>query len=159
MDDIALDEIDRGVLHLLQQDARNLTPIDMARQLPVSDGTVRNRIANMEEQGIIEGYVPTINYEAAGFPLKIVLSCSARITERADLAQKALQLDGVIRISEMMTGRENVRITAVAPHTDDITRIAHRLDELGFEIEREELMRHEYVQPFNHFGHDVVERQ
>lgn len=157
MEGIPLDEIDRGILHLLQQDARNYTPVEMARQIPVSDGTVRNRIDALENEDIIEGYVPTLNYEAAGFPLKIVFSCTARIPERADLAQQALQIEGVIRISELMTGRENVRITAVATHTDDITQIAHRLDALGFEVESEELMRHEYVQPFNHFGQDAVE--
>lgn len=53
-----LDEIDRATLRLLGEDARNTTPVDIARQLPVSDGAVRNRIERMEETGVIEGYLP-----------------------------------------------------------------------------------------------------
>lgn len=151
-----LDEVDRGILHMLQEDARNLTPVDMAKELDVSDGTVRNRIERMESDGVIEGYVPTINYEAAGFPLKIIFACTASVTERAEMAQAALELEGVVGVREMMTPRENIRIVVIATHTDDISRTAMALEELGLALEREELMRHQHDQPFNHFGADMV---
>lgn len=57
-----------------------------------------------------------------------------------------------------MTGRENVIITAIAPEHEDLTRIARSLDERGLDVEREELVRHHYVRPFNHVGTgDVTE--
>lgn len=152
-----LDEIDRGILQLLQGDARNRTPVDMAEHLPVSDGTVRNRIENLEERGIIEGYVPVLNYEAAGFPLKLVISCPSPIRSRAEMAQEARDLPHVISVREMLTAQDNIRVTAVATDIDDITQIDAQLVELGLTIEREALMRHEFVRPFNGFGPDVDE--
>lgn len=151
-----LDEVDRGILHLLQEDARHLTRVDMAERLGVSDGTVRNRIQRMEENGVIEGYVPTLNYAAAGFPLQIVFGCSVPVTERAEKAARALELRGVVDIREMMTPSENIRVVVAATHTDDISRTAMALEELGLELDSEELMRHQYVRPFNHFGVEAV---
>lgn len=58
MSESPLDDVDRAILHPLQQDARTLTPVDTAERLPVSDGTVRNRLARLEERGVVTGYVP-----------------------------------------------------------------------------------------------------
>lgn len=137
---------------MLQRDARNLTAVEISERLDVSDGTIRNRIENLEENGVIEGYTPIINYEKAGFQLEIKIRCSARIVEREELAEEALQIEGVVEVEEIMTGRNNIVVTAVAPEHDDLTRIAKTLNELGLEIESEELLRHNYFRPFNHFG-------
>lgn len=37
-----------------------------------------------------------------------------------------------------------------------MTRIATTLDELGLAVESEELVRHHYLRPFNHFGTEDV---
>lgn len=58
----ALDDVDRGLLHLLQLDARNNTTAEMAEQVDVSATTVSNRIQQMEEENIIDGYAPKIMY-------------------------------------------------------------------------------------------------
>lgn len=151
-----LDEVDMGILHLLQSDARNLTPVDMAKRLPVSEGTVRNRIERLRDRGIIEGYVPVLNYEAAGFPLKVMFECSVKITNRADLAEKCLDLPHVVGVQEIMTGHRNIRVVTVATVAGDITRTGQQLEELGVEIEDEYLLRRELVQPFDHFGDGLV---
>lgn len=155
-DHTPLDEIDRAILQILQRDARNATAVDISEPLGVSDGTVRNRIENLEEQGVIEGYTPLINYEKAGYQLQIKIDCTAPIVERHELAGEALEVAGVIEVDEIMTGRENVIVTAVAPRHDDITRIAKELDALGLAIESEQLLRHHYFRPFNHFGTEDV---
>lgn len=151
-----LDDIDRAILQLLQRDARNLTAVDIADRIDVSDGTIRNRIERLEQRNIIEGYVPLVHYENAGFQLQVCFTCTARIPQREELAKEALKIDGIVEIREIMTGRGNVEITAVAPQNEDVTRVAKALDELGLEIESEELLRHRYVRPFNHFGTEDV---
>ena len=157
VDHPVLDEIDRGILQLLQRDARNNTAVEIGERVGVSDGTVRNRIDHLETEGIIEGYVPTIDYDRAGYQLKIVFQCTARIVERADLAEAALSIDGVVNVREIMTGRRNVVVTAVAPESDDVTRVAYKLDDLGLDVEAEELMRSEHIRPFNHFGTEYID--
>lgn len=151
-----LDDVDRAIVQLLQRDARNLTAVEIGDAVGVSDGTVRNRIDGLESRNVIEGYVPVVDYENAGYQLEIVFHCSAPIVEREDLAREALQVEGVVEILELMTGTSNVEITAVAPKNDDVTRIAKALDEMGLEIDHEKLVRHKYIRPFNHFGTEDV---
>lgn len=151
-----LDEIDRAILQILQRDARNTTAVDIGERIGVSDGTVRNRIEKLEQEDVIQGYVPTINYEQAGYQLQIKITCTARIVEREELAQQAHDIEGVVEVQEIMTGKENIEITAVAPTHDDETSIAKSLDELGLEVESEQLIRHHYYRPFNHFGAEDV---
>lgn len=151
-----LDDVDRVILHLLQRDARHATAVDIAERIEVSDGTVRNRIGSLEERGVIKGYVPIVNYAEAGYQLAIKIRCTSRIVDRDQLAREALQITGVISVDEIMTGRNNVVVTAVAPTHDDLTEIAKALDELGFEVESEELLRHHYFRPCNHVGVEAI---
>jgi len=62
MSSTPLDEVDRGILFVLQQDARNTTIAEIADEVEVSSSTVRNRIDRLEDEGVIEGYYPKINY-------------------------------------------------------------------------------------------------
>lgn len=51
-----------------------------------------------------------------------------------------------------MTGKRNVEVKVVVPRSDDLTNLAEELDEMGLEIESEELIRNYFFRPFNHFG-------
>lgn len=151
-----LDELDYAILHLLQDDARNLTPVNMADQLPVTDTTIRNRIEKLEESGVIEGYVPVINYQRAGFPLRLQFICTAPVSQRSDLAEETLQLQHIVRVDEMLTARKNIRPVAVTNDSEEINEISSRLVDLGLTIEHECLLRYEHVRPFDHFGEQPV---
>ncbi|ELY58906.1 Lrp/AsnC family transcriptional regulator [Natronolimnohabitans innermongolicus] len=152
-----LDEIDYGILHLLQQNARSTTPVDMAEQLPVTDTTIRNRIDRLEEEGVIEGYVPIVNYEKAGFPIRLQFSCTAPTKKRHQVAGQALELPHVVKVDEMLSARENVQVLAVAKTTEEVNEITAGLDDLPLTIERESLLREERRRPFGHFGQHVVD--
>lgn len=151
-----LDDVDRAILQLLQRDARNLTAVDIAERVDVTDGTVRNRVGKLEDGQIIEGYVPMIDYEQAGYQLQVRIMCTAPLVEREELAREALQVEGVVEVHEVMTGKGNVEVKAVAPRHEDLTRIAQTLDGMGLGVEREELVRHHYFRPFDHFGTEDV---
>lgn len=147
-----LDETDRAILQLLQRDARHKPAVEIAETIGVSDGTVRNRIQALERRGVIEGYVPLINYEAAGYQLQIRITCTAPVVDREQLAREALDIDGVVDVRELMTGTENVTVTAVPPKNEDITCIAEALSDLGLEVIREDVIRQHYIRPFSYFG-------
>lgn len=151
MSTMELDEVDRGILRLLQEDARNLSPVDMAKELPVSEGTVRNRIERLEEAGVIEGYVPHLNYEAAGYTLQVAFTCTAPVSRQAELAEETLEIERVVNVQEMVACRGNLRVTGVATTLDGVLRLAEELSELGLQLVTQELVRSEHVRPFNHF--------
>ncbi len=147
-----LDEIDKRIIYELMQDARNVSAPTIADQMDVSPGTIRNRISQLEADGIITGYHARVNFEEADDRLMNDFVCTAPIPEREKLAAQLLQIPGVIEIRELMAGRGNVRVTAVGNDMDDITRIARAISTLGVEIEDEKFVQREYYQPYQHFG-------
>lgn len=146
-----LDEIDRAILHALQEDARNNTNAAISEHVSVSASTVGKRISRLEERGVIKAHRSEIDYEKAGFPLHVLFICTAKITEREALIEQALELEGVINTRELMTGQENVHIQVVGASNDDITYIAHALDDMGYTVTDEILMRAEHHKPSVHF--------
>jgi Lrp/AsnC family transcriptional regulator, leucine-responsive regulatory protein len=146
-----LDEIDKGILYMLQREARNTTAQEISETLGVSPSTVRNRINQLESDNVIRGYHPEIDYEAANLPLRVVFVCTAQATRREELTDEVMNVQGVVDVREMMTGRRNVHVEIVATDTTDISRISDAIHELGLEIESSELMKRRQMQPFNHF--------
>ncbi|WP_254523175.1 Lrp/AsnC family transcriptional regulator [Natrinema caseinilyticum] len=149
--EVALDEVDRGVLYALQRDARNITIQEIADEVAVSASTVRNRIDKLEGSNVIEGYAPQINYERAGFPLKLLFVCTADPDSRSTAAREILEVGGVIDVNEMVTGERNLHVQAVATATNDLTRMTAQLNEYGITIHSSEIITNHYAQPWGHF--------
>ena len=63
-----LDEIDRTLLHALQEDARQ-TNADLARRVDLSATGLQKRLRRLEEAGIILGYVAQVDREAVGYDM------------------------------------------------------------------------------------------
>lgn len=141
-----LDDVDRRLLDLLQENARR-SAIELAEQLGVSDNTVHNRMERLEEAGIITGYAASVDHDEAGLDLYFHFTCTTRISDRADVAAEAMELPQVLEVTELMTGQENLHIKAVGAVDEDITHVAERLDELALEINDENLIRTEHVTP------------
>ncbi|WP_265108610.1 Lrp/AsnC family transcriptional regulator [Halosolutus halophilus] len=153
MSEKPLDDLDRRIVHSLQQDARKTSASEIAERAGVSASTVRNRIRNLEETGILTGYRPEVNYEKASYQLQTLIVCTAPIPDREALAKKALEVSGVVAVREIMTGTENVHVEAIGSDGDDLSRIGRDLDELGLEVVDEDLIRNEYECAF--YGFDV----
>jgi len=151
MGTVSLDDVDRGILFVLQRDARNTTIDEIATEVDVSASTVRNRIDQMETEGVIEGYYPKIDYERANFPLHVLFVCSAPAERREELAAEALQSQGVVDVRELLTGMENIHIEAVATDTRDLTDISNDLSKVGFEVVSSEIITNHSVRPWSEF--------
>jgi DNA-binding Lrp family transcriptional regulator len=147
-----LDSVDRRILYHLQRDARHVSSSEIAAQLDVSPSTVRTRLNELEESGIVRGYHVDIDYERAGYPLYTKIVCTAPVPERDELAQRAREVDGVTAVREVMTGERNVYVNAIGESHDDLVRIAGELDEIGLDVVNEQLVRSEYVCPYHGFG-------
>lgn len=118
-----LDKVDKRILYRLTQDARNITASEIAEEMNVSPGTIRNRIRELERNGIIKGYHANIEYELVEGRLVNLFKCSSSVRTREKLARKALQIPGVINVREVMAGEMDLHIKTVGEDTEDI---AHR---------------------------------
>ncbi len=68
-----MDEIDDKILEKLNENARK-SYREIARELTISLTTVANRIKKMEDEKIIERYIPLINQEKIGYDLTAVIN-------------------------------------------------------------------------------------
>ncbi|MEF8886360.1 MAG: Lrp/AsnC family transcriptional regulator [Haloarculaceae archaeon] len=158
MSEEEIDDVDRAILYALQEDARNMSSGDIAERTGTSDSTVRKRIQHLESDGVIKGYSAEIDYQRSGYPLRMLLFCTAAIPERGDLIPEILEIDGVVSVQELVTGDQNLLVTAVGESDSDITPVAQQLLELGLTVADEVLVRsHETtplgrLDPENHAG-------
>lgn len=150
--DYRVDEIDKRILYYLARDARNTAAPAIADEVQVTPATIRNRIRQLEEHGLIRGYHADIDYERIEGRVTYQFSCTAPVPDRDRIAQAALEVSGVVKVRELMTGHANLAITAVGIDTDDVSRIASKLSDLGLEIEDEGVIEREYYHPYHPFG-------
>ncbi len=68
-----MDELDNRILEKLNENARK-SYRGIAKELNVSLTTISNRIKRMEDEKIIERYIPLINQEKIGFDLTAVIN-------------------------------------------------------------------------------------
>lgn len=151
METVDIDDLDRCILHSLQQDARHLSASDIAERVDVSARTVRNRIDRLEESGVIRGYDLDVDYATAGYQLHTIVICTAPISDRGTIAREALEVPGVVDVVEIMTGDQNLFVEVVGIDGDDLSRITRDLNDLGLEINDEDIIRNDYAGPFHQF--------
>ncbi|TKX74739.1 winged helix-turn-helix transcriptional regulator [Halorubrum sp. GN11_10-6_MGM] len=151
MDNGAIDDVDSAILYALQEDARNTSSGDIAERTGTSDSTVRKRIQRLESDGVIKGYSASVDYQRSGYPLRMLLYCTASIPERGELIPDILDIDGVVSVQELVTGEQNLLVTVVGESDDDITPVAQALLDLGVTVADEVLVRTHETTPFGKF--------
>jgi DNA-binding Lrp family transcriptional regulator len=154
MPDDDVDDIDRTILHALQEDARNLSSDEIAERAGIAGSTVRKRIRRLESKGVIKGYSADVDYGRSGYPLRMLLFCTASIPERGDLIPEILAIDGVVSVQELVTGERNLLVTAVGESDGDITPVARELLDMGVTVADEVLVRSHESTPFGEFAPD-----
>jgi len=152
MEEELLDDLDRHILHLLQVNARDISDTDIAEETGVTSTTVSNRIARLEDRGVIRSYHPEIDYERAGYSLVVLFICTVPLGHRSEIAEKVLEILGVVNVRETMASEQNLHVKIVAQSTDDVENTAQKLGEFGLNILRSDILADESVQPWNVFS-------
>jgi Lrp/AsnC family leucine-responsive transcriptional regulator len=109
-----LDEIDRKLLNLLQQDSR-LTLQQLADKVGLSPTPCHRRIRLLEERGVIARYSATVDQRKVGLPVSVFVSIKlARQTEE-DLQKfaKAVALWPEVLECYLMTGHRDYLMRVV----------------------------------------------
>jgi DNA-binding Lrp family transcriptional regulator len=72
---LALDEIDRKILVLLQGDAR-IANVDLADKVGLSPSPCLRRVRDLEERGIVRRYVTLLDPAQVGLPVSVFVNVS-----------------------------------------------------------------------------------
>lgn len=92
-----IDDLDRRILKILKKDART-TNVAIANELEVSEGSIRQRISRMRQDGAIVRF--TIDTASRG--LKAIIEVNIEVNVHTTrIAKKIKKLEGVERVYEI----------------------------------------------------------
>jgi Lrp/AsnC family transcriptional regulator for asnA, asnC and gidA len=118
---MALDETDREILEILQADAR--TPFsEIARQIDMSSATVHERVNQLIEDGVIEGYHAKVDPTALGYGVNAIVGLRVNQGREQDTLDELSEIDGVQEV-HITTGEYDVVLRVHAEDTEDLRRL------------------------------------
>jgi DNA-binding Lrp family transcriptional regulator len=124
-----MDELDREILDILRQDAR--TPYtEVADRVGTSEGTIRNRVENMVDSGVIERF--TVATRTGNVKSMIEISVDVDVQTR-NLTERLAEWDRV-DFAWQVSGEEDIVLVVDAVDTsglNDLIARARELDEVS----------------------------
>ncbi|AII10629.1 MULTISPECIES: Lrp/AsnC family transcriptional regulator [Rhodococcus] len=133
-----LDDVDRGILRLLQEDGR-MPYRQIARELGVSEGTVRIRLGRMQESGVL-------NVVAIADPFRLGYRVLAFLLLRVEPGKQDHVVDTLTTWQEATyvsscIGRADIYVQLVCRDNDHLNELLHRrLPDIGGVREYETFM-------------------
>lgn len=81
------ENLDAKLINALLGDGR-ASLRSLAEQLDVSVTTVSNHLRDLEDEGVIEGYTPKVNYEALGYDVTAVIQLKVEGSSLPDITDR-----------------------------------------------------------------------
>jgi DNA-binding Lrp family transcriptional regulator len=119
---MSVDKLDRAILSMLRDSAR-AAYVDIAKNVGVTERTVRTRMRRMEEEGVIRGY--TVREAGIGLTALIRLKVGPG-TEIGTLAGEFAGWSGVECVFEISGDADLVAVV----HVDDTVALRDMLDKM-----------------------------
>ncbi|AHF79741.1 Lrp/AsnC family transcriptional regulator [Thermococcus paralvinellae] len=120
-----IDELDRKILSLLQKDAR-LSYREIAKKLNVAVGTVYNRLKRLEEEGILKGFYPKLDYEKLGYELTAIIGVRAQGKRIIQIEREIAKDDHVLCVYDV-TGEYDIIVIAKFKGREDMNRFVKKV--------------------------------
>ena len=108
------ENLDRKLVNALLDDGR-ASLRSLGEELDVSVTTVSNHISDLEEQGIIEGYVPEVDYGELGYDVTAVIQLKVEGSALPEITDRLSEHTHMVTVYEV-TGDHD--IIAVGKFTD-----------------------------------------
>lgn len=124
-----LDDINRGILEELQKNAR-LSTAEIGRRVGLSAPAVAERMAKMEEFGVIQGYHPSFDFDKLDLTIRAFILFKARNIERPELMKL---IDSIPEIIEWytVTGNYCILLKIVAATSERLANTIEQFEKFG----------------------------
>lgn len=97
-----LDEIDHKIIHVLREDC--LTPfVTIAKKIGVNEGTIRNRIKKLRNQGVIKRFTVSTDPTILGLGALAFVVLSVNPGHISHVANELAKLSSVMEVHEVHT--------------------------------------------------------
>ncbi len=127
--DIMLDDIDNQIIKILQNHGR-ISHEEISKKLNLSRPAIHQRIAKLEQEGIILGYSATINWGKLGYNIRVLVSLKVKTDDFHQLMSEISQIkmeNVVIEECHRATGQWCIILKIRTINTDYITKFHDRL--------------------------------
>ena len=111
---MAYENLDRKLVNALLDDGR-ASLRSLGEDLDVSVTTVSNHISDLQEQGIIEGYVPEVNYGELGYDVTAIIQLKVEGSALPEITERLSEQTHMVSVYEI-TGDHD--IVAIGKFTD-----------------------------------------
>jgi DNA-binding Lrp family transcriptional regulator len=125
--DVTLDDLDRQILSLLQEDAKQ-TYGEIGAKLKVAHSTVYDRIQKMEQGGFIIKYEAVMDTEKMGIPLitaQMIITTDPKESE--NIARKMAKYDQVLEVATSFSEELVIIAKVVARNQAELHSFVARL--------------------------------
>jgi len=129
VEEIALDDLDKKILHWYLIDARL-----SYRELAHSTTTVQSRTAKLEKAGIIRGYSAMFDHDKIGFQLTAITEVSVAKGKLLELEKEVAKMPQVLAVYDV-TGLTDAMVIAKFKSRDDLSKFTKALLAMPF-VER-----------------------
>jgi DNA-binding Lrp family transcriptional regulator len=106
----SLDDLDIRILSILSEDAR-ISYREVAKKLDVASGTIYNRIRKMTDNGIIQGYIPLLDYSKLGYDLTVLILIQVEGEHLTNVEEMLAKPSEVLAVYDI-TGEFDVAVVA-----------------------------------------------
>ena len=122
-----LDETDRALLRLLQQDA-DQSAAALAKNLDMSQPAIWRRMKRLKEEGVIKGVALNLNREKLGLGVTVFLGIKLATKGRVSLEdfERAVKAIPEVQQIEHVLGLYDYRLRVVARDISDFERVLRR---------------------------------
>ncbi len=121
-DSVEVDDLDREIIGLLQDDGR-MSIQDIAKALSSTSSTVRKRIRRVEEANIMR-VVAVTDFSAAGYELLIAVGIQVENRRPEDVGQELAKLPEVFSVN-LVTGVSELDILVAARDFAELSQFLH----------------------------------
>jgi len=114
------ENLDAKLINALLGDGR-ASLRSLAEELDVSVTTVSNHLRDLEEEGVIQGYTPVVNYDALGYDVTAIIQLKVEGSALPDITDNLEQQKQMISVYEV-TGDYDVIAIGKFTDTDGMNR-------------------------------------
>ena len=124
----SVDTTDRQLLSLLRDNARTSVAA-MAKALGVARGTVQNRLARLEADGVIQGYTVRLKLADEDQRIRALMTVSVE-GNRTDEVLRALRGDPAVRALHTTNGRWDIVAELQTDSLEAVDRVLGRIRQI-----------------------------
>ena len=127
-----LDDIDRNILRILQEDARK-SYREIQNDLGISIGTIHNRISKLKEKGVISGYTLKLNNAELGYKLTFLIRVQIDGKHTPELLEDISLIPEVCSVFHT-TGEQSAALICRFKESDEVHQFIRNLNEREYII-------------------------